>query len=215
MNNTLLIPLVGPLQSWSVDARFGERLTAQEPSKSGVIGLVCAALGRDRAEPIDDIAALRFGVRIDRPGILIRDYHTALDVASAGTREVGTVLSNRWYLSDAAFLAGLEGDPVLLTRIFEALADPVWPVFLGRKSCPPAVPLARGDGPLAVSLEEALATAPPLPGADIAQDVRLVLEDPGGPQIRPDQPLGSFAERRFVPRRVRTEVIPWNSPVST
>jgi len=212
---TLLIPLAGPLQSWSVDARFGERLTAQEPSKSGVLGLICAALGRDRAEPIGDLAALRFGVRVDRPGVLLRDYHTALDVASAGTRAVDTVLSNRWYLADAAFLAGFEGDAALLARIHASLSDPVWPVFLGRKACLPAMPLAKPDGFVEAPLERALAAAEPLPGTDVTVPVRLVIEDPAGPQTRPDQPVGSFADRRFASRRVRTEVIEWNLHASS
>jgi len=51
---TLLIPLVGPMQSWGTRSRFDHRDTEREPSKSGVIGLVCAAIGRDRNEPIDD-----------------------------------------------------------------------------------------------------------------------------------------------------------------
>ena len=215
MMSTLLIPLVGPLQSWSVDARFGERLTAQEPSKSGVLGLICAALGRDRAESIDDLSALRFGVRADRPGVLLRDYHTALDVASAGTKAVDTVLSNRWYLADAAVLAGLEGDAALLSTIHAALADPVWPVFLGRKSCLPAVPLSRPGALVEEPLERALRAAEPLPGTDVSLPARLVIEDPSGPQSRPDQPVGSFAERRFALRRVRTEVIAWNSHASS
>ncbi len=215
MISTLLIPLVGPLQSWSVDARFGERLTAQEPSKSGVLGLICAALGRDRTEPIDDLSALRFGVRVDRPGVLLRDYHTALDVASAGTKAVDTVLSNRWYLADAAFLAGLEGDTALLSTIHKALADPVWPVFLGRKACLPGMPLSMPGGLVDAPLESALVAAEPLPGADVSTRVRMVIEDPDGPQSRPDQPVGSFADRRFASRRVRTEVIEWNSHASS
>jgi CRISPR system Cascade subunit CasD len=212
--STLLIPLVGPLQSWSVDARFGERLTAQEPSKSGVLGLICAALGRDRSEPIDDLSALRFGVRVDRPGVLLRDYHTALNVASAGTKAVDTVLSNRWYLADAAFLAGLEGDAALLGAIHLALSDPVWPVFLGRKACIPAMPLSMPEALVEAPLERALAMADPLPGADVSVPVRLVIEDPNGPQSRPDQPVDNFASRRFASRRVRTELISWNSHAS-
>ena len=210
--STLLIPLVGPLQSWSVDARFGERLTGQEPSKSAVIGLLCAALGRDRAEPVDDLAALRFGVRIDRPGVLMRDYHTALNVASAGTRNTDTVLSNRWYLSDAAFLAGFEGDAELLAAVHGALANPHWPVFLGRKAFLPSLPLAMQEGIVASELDEALRSAAPLPGANTASTVRLVIEDPQGPQTRPDQPASPYAQRRFVQRRVRTEVMSWNLP---
>jgi CRISPR system Cascade subunit CasD len=211
--STLLIPLVGPLQSWSVDARFGERLTTQEPSKSAVIGLLCAALGRDRAEPVDDLAALRFGVRIDRPGVLMRDYHTALDVASAGTKNIDTVLSNRWYLSNAVFLVGFEGASELLCTVHHALANPCWPVFLGRKAFLPAMPLAMPDAIVEQPLREALLEAAPLPGADTNSPARLVIEDPEGPQNRPDQPASPYSQRRFVQRRVKTETLSWNLPV--
>lgn len=213
--STLLIPLVGPLQSWSIDARFGERLTTQEPSKSAVIGLLCAALGRDRHEPVDDLAALRFGVRVDRPGTLLRDYHTALDVASAGTRDVGTVLSNRWYLTDAAFLVGFEGDSALLTRVQDALRDPVWPLFLGRKSCPPSLPLVSPSGILDLTLLDALRHAPALETADTTRPARLVVEDEQGAQVRPDQPAGPYAQRHFRNRRITTLEMPWNSPESS
>jgi CRISPR system Cascade subunit CasD len=45
---TLLLRLVGPMQSWGTTSRFDQRDTGKEPSKSGVIGLVAAALGIDR-----------------------------------------------------------------------------------------------------------------------------------------------------------------------
>ena len=81
--HTLLFRLAGPMQSWGVQSRFTVRDTGLEPSKSGVIGLVCAALGRARNQPVDDLAALRMGVRVDREGKLAKDYHTALDVIKA------------------------------------------------------------------------------------------------------------------------------------
>jgi len=65
------------MQSWGVQSRFGVRDTGLEPSKSGVVGLLCAALGRARHEPIADLAALKMGVRVDCEGRLLRDYHTA------------------------------------------------------------------------------------------------------------------------------------------
>ena len=58
MNGVLLIPCVGPMQSWGTRSRFQERDTEREPSKSGIIGLLCAALGRDRNESVDDLADL-------------------------------------------------------------------------------------------------------------------------------------------------------------
>ena len=201
---TLLLPLIGPMQAWGLDARFGVRTTALEPSKSGVIGLFCAALGRDRSAPIDDLAVLRFGVRVDREGTLMRDFHTALEVVAAGNAGTSTVVSERWYLADASFIAGFEGDAELLNTVHQALRHPCWPVFLGRKACLPSVPLFAPDGLVDESLDGALRSWH-LNDVVGASSRRLVIEDTAGPQLRPDQPAGSFAERRFTTRRVRTE----------
>lgn len=203
MTATLLIPLVGPLQAWGLDSRFDLRQSGLEPSKSGVIGLCCAALGRDRSESIDDLAALLFGVRIDQEGRLSRDFHTAQNVIGSGESKLRTVVSNRWYLANAAFWAGLEGPTSLLDSIYAALQHPHWPLVLGRKSCPPTIP--PGSGVVVhKALTEALLSGKPL-APSVAQ-YRLVIEDPLGSQSRPDQPLGPFAERRFGMRRVTTQI---------
>lgn len=144
----LLVQLVSPLQSWGTSSRFQFRETRMEPSKSGVLGMICSALGRPRNEDVSDLAKLRFGVRVDRePSEVLRDYHTAQDVAKANQKQKsGTVPSERFYLSDAAFLVGLEGDYELLKQIDEALEKPKWQLFLGRKSCPPSAPLRIENG---------------------------------------------------------------------
>src|SRR5262245_44963159 len=85
--SVLLLRLAGPMQSWGTQSRFSVRDTGLEPSKSGVVGLLCAALGRKRHEPLDDLARLQMGVRADRPGRVARDYHTA-----GGERRAGSVL---------------------------------------------------------------------------------------------------------------------------
>ena len=76
---TLLLRLTGPMQSWGTASRFSERDTGPEPSKSGVLGLLCAALGVDRADwdRLNPLTFLRMGVRHDRPGIPRYDYQTA------------------------------------------------------------------------------------------------------------------------------------------
>ncbi len=74
--HTVGIRLQGIMQSWANGARGAIRPTHTRPTKAGVIGLIANALGRDFADPIDDLAALRFGVRIDEPGRLETDYHT-------------------------------------------------------------------------------------------------------------------------------------------
>jgi len=204
---TLLLRLEGPLQAWGTTSRFDERDTQLEPSKSGVLGLVCAALGRDRSEPLADLAALRMGVRVDREGIPLRDYQTATGVviAATGKADLGrTVVSPRYYLADALFLVGLEGERALLEQIQHALLQPVWPLCLGRKSCVPSAPVALPGGLVERSLVDALQTWPPL-REDLAPGsaVRGALEDASEGALRLDQPVAPFAERRFGPRFVK------------
>ena len=210
---TLLMRLQGPLQSWGTTSRFDERDTQLEPSKSGVLGLVCAALGRDRSEAVTDLAALRMGVRVDREGVPMRDYQTATGVLIAtGKADLRrTVVSPRFYLADAAFLVGLEGeDQRLLIRIHDALRKPFWPLALGRKSFVPGMPVWLSDGLSHLSLEQALAGYPRLVSAqraDHGQPLRCLLEDHQDGAIRLDQPVAPFAERRFGPRFVKSGVL--------
>ncbi|MEV4611070.1 type I-E CRISPR-associated protein Cas5/CasD [Kitasatospora sp. NPDC049258] len=151
----LLLHLAGPLQSWGERSQFNERDTAPFPTRSGVIGLLASALGRRRGESIDDLAELSLTVRADRPGVLLRDLHTVggglsgrdTVTTAEGKKRPGaaaTLLSHRYYLADAAFTAALTGDPDLLATCAQALREPVWPPFLGRRSCPPEGPLTLG-----------------------------------------------------------------------
>jgi CRISPR-associated protein (Cas_Cas5) len=98
---------------------------------------ICAPHARE--DDVSDLAALRFGVRTDRAGRVVRDYHTALDIVpAAGGKPNRSVISERYYLADASFLAGLEGDCGLLELIHNALERPAVPLSLGRRSCPPS-----------------------------------------------------------------------------
>lgn len=217
---TLLLRLVGPMQSWGTTSRFDERDSQLEPSKSGVLGLVCAVLGRDRAEPVDDLARLRMGVRVDREGLLMRDYQTAGGdpdpskktlVLASGDVKNRTVISPRYYLADAAFLVGLEGtDRDLLQRVHAALLTPVWPLALGRKSFPPGEPVWMKDGIRDEGLREALLARPRIatPRPEHRNEpLRLVLEHGSEGAVRLDQPVAPFAERRFGPRYIVSEAI--------
>jgi len=219
------------MQSWGTQSRFTMRDTGQEPSKSGVIGLLCAALGRPRTASVTDLAALWMGVRVDREGVMRVDYQTAggehrkgesYGVAKASGGSPDTVQSNRYYLADASFLVGLEGDDVLLREIDAALAAPIWQLSLGRKSYVPGMPVRlpdappEGPGPRDVPLRQALQDYPwptPREGSRDAVPVRLrvVLDDEENPnaEVRRDVPI-SFEHRQFGLRRVRTDWI--NNP---
>jgi CRISPR system Cascade subunit CasD len=213
--SVLLLRLSGPMQSWGVQSRFTVRDTGLEPSKSGVVGLLCAALGRGRNEPLQDLAACKMGVRVDQEGRVARDYHTAgkgdIIKASGKVETKNLVVSTRYYLADARFLVGLEGTQAdLLARVHAAVRDPHWPLYLGRKAFVPGEPVWLRDGlRLDEDLPEALEHYPWL-GWDPDKrpdQVRMVLEDAGGSEVRPDQPI-SFVERRFAPRRIRTHFMP-------
>lgn len=151
---TLLLKLAGPMQAWGAASRFSQRTTRQEPTKSGVLGLLAAAQGRRRTDPLEDLARLKFGVRIDQPGHLIRDFQTAKSLDEKRTMP----LSYRYYLGDAVFVAGVEGDASLVEALAEALQNPTFPLYLGRRSCPPSGPLQLGVHEM--PLEKALESAP-------------------------------------------------------
>lgn len=134
--STLLLRFMAPMQSWGISAKFDSRSTERIPSKSAVIGMIAGALGRRRNESIDDLNTLRFGVRVDREGQLLRDFQTAKN-PNKKTSVYGKPGIYRDYLADAAFLVGLEGDDERLKMIENAIKHPVFPIFLGRRSCPP------------------------------------------------------------------------------
>ena len=137
---TLLIRMAAPLQSWGVDSKFETRRTGREPSKSGIVGFLAAAMGykRDEDDKIAELSRLNIGVRVDKEGTLLRDYHTVHGQKSA-------YVTNRYYLSDAIFLVGVESnDEELMKKLANALEYPTFPLFLGRRSCPPTLPIYLG-----------------------------------------------------------------------
>lgn len=222
---TLLLRLAGPLQSWGASSRFVQRTTENAPTKSGVLGLLAAAEGRPRDADLSDLAALRFGVRIDRPGSRIRDFH------KAENSDTGRVLplSYRYYLADAVFVAGVEGEDAFVRRLYAAVDAPRFLPYLGRRSCPPSHPLLLEDrGSLSGRpLEDALREAPwqggrgprgrrtendqPPEGLDMLLDCPP--QDTPDFQLR-DAPLSYDPHhRRYAMRGVRTGHVPPSAPL--
>lgn len=203
---TLLLRLQAPMQSWGISSQFTNRDTAREPSKSGVIGLICAALGRPRNADLSDLVQLHMGVRVDREGILEKDYHIAQDVFQAsGSGTKDSEPSERFYLADAVFLVGLEGERELLHEIHQALKSPHWTLYLGRKSFPPSKPVWLRKGLQEGTLIDALKSFPSLVPEPTIK-MRLVLESDSGEFARTDVPI-NFSERRFSSRRIHMSQI--------
>jgi CRISPR system Cascade subunit CasD len=238
----LALRLEAPLQAWGDSAKWSVRDTRPEPTMSGVLGLVAAAAGwrldDDGDRRVAELArVVRIGVRADREGAPLRDYHTIGGTRSgretpwtglltaegktkrnASTGSLHTEVSERNYLSDACFLVMIEADKATLDLIERALRAPVWPPFFGRKACVPAAPIcpARADSPSRVSgsLIEAIAAHPWLGRANDkpAGQLRVVVDEAAGANgglrgLRRDVPE-SFRHRRFRHRYVREFTVP-------
>lgn len=218
---TLLLRLVGPMQSWGTTSRFDQRDTGKEPSKSGVIGLIAAAMGidRDNWTDLEPLTHLIMGVRHDRSGVPRQDYQTAgcapsdTIIKADGKASKDGVVSQRFYLADAAFLVGLQGDDrVLLQEAHAALCDPTWSLGLGRKSYVPSEPIWLENGVQDDPLREVLTRWPwiasPRKWEENPERLLVSFESQDGSgTLKMDQPLSSFAERRFGARFIRSEWI--------
>lgn len=69
-------------------------------------------------------------------------------------------LTYRYYLSDARFLVALGAKRELLETLDQAIHTPKWPLFLGRRSCPPDYPLSLGIHDEYADVRQALDSEP-------------------------------------------------------
>jgi len=197
---TLLMRIRSPMMSWGDHSRFTIRDTRREPTKSAVIGLLCAALGRPRWEPIADLSALKMGVRVNKEGIVQCDYHTVMDAIKSSGDKGDTVVSQRYYIADADYLVGLESsDRALLDRLDIALLTPRWQLYFGRKSFVPSCPIRIGvnEQSLSGALHEH-------PYRGKSNRIRYVIEVSNSLDVRRDVPL-DWQKRLFGSRCVETE----------
>ena len=165
MPYVMLLRLKGtPYQSWGTNSRFESRATDIVPSKSGVCGMIAAALGYDYGHDLTALRKLRFGVRADDYGKIEIDYQTvncspylpfhienvstAIENGKTAQRiernirkpkwnTSSTKISKRTYISGGVFVVAIESESAdFLSEIADALLHPVYTLFLGRKSCP-------------------------------------------------------------------------------
>lgn len=213
MTATLLIQLNALLQAWGAVGQYGGTVeTMPRPTKSGVLGMVANALGRDYSDDMSDLSSLRFAVRTEKQGRIFADYRTAgggkgfgenysspskmWDGRAVGNaaKLVGDVsLRTATYLEEAAFTVSLTGDGELLAQIRESLIRPARPVFLGRKSCPVEKPLVDDESLLSGDQHTML--------AETAEGRHVWVEDRDGDICYENPARGR--DRRFGPVRIR------------
>ncbi len=215
----LAIYLDAPLQSWGVSSRFQRRGTESAPSKSGVLGLISAAMGIDKhasdeSDRLAPLSACSFSVfplatgEKPAPVLRLEDFHTVgggydrddpvdkLRIARKASGGVSTtIVTRRFYLEQARFAAVLVGDSGILQKVAAALEDPIWGVWFGRKCCLPAAPLLPT---LASSMSDALDALLQKTGSRIVGE-GCIEQDGAGAWHHPDQPV-SFGRREFVSR---------------
>ena len=155
--------LYAPLSSWGDIAVGMERRSYYQPSKSAVIGMVAAALGVKRYEEDKYKAlfnSLGFGIKLLNPGEGVIDYHTTQmpkkerdvvyrtrrDELYANPEGINTIISRREYRCDSLSIIALweidnSKNNYSLKEVQTALQYPTYHLYLGRKACPPALPL--------------------------------------------------------------------------
>lgn len=221
----LTLMLTGPMQSWGFASRFQRRTTGMHPTKSGVLGLICAAMGlakgsSEERHVLPKLAALRMttitiprtveGTSSHLPMRRIEDYHTVLDTRRAsGALNKDAVVTYRQYLIDIRFGVIFKGNRDLLEKVAVSLQDPRWGTWLGRKSCIPAEPIYRGVFANVDEAHRSLIGELPLDDFTIIADAEQFEE---GTDSLNDQPI-SFGEvtssgadkRKFVHRRIKVQ----------
>lgn len=166
MTEFLLFTIYAPLASWGEIAVGESRSSWDRPSRSGVLGLVAAALGIEREDQsLHNALDADYGiaVRLDASGTPMTDYHTAQTVAASvvkkkrpATRaallasvapgDQETILSRRAYRQDAlatiAIWTRTMAPQWSLHELADALRRPRFVLYAGRKANPLGLPLA-------------------------------------------------------------------------
>lgn len=228
----LLLWLEAPLQAWGHDSKFGRRDSLDFPTKSGLLGLLCCARGAagEQAGWLErwaerDLQVMAY-VPLDRQGRplqrlpLLRDFQMVgsgfedpdpwvsllIPKTSEGKKAVGggTKMTYRYYLQDMAYAIALQGPDVELQELAEALQNPVWDLYLGRKTCVPTEFVFQG---VHKNLDEAMQRASELAKDKSRQAVFRVLqgEHEGEVLTLNDVPLQFGEHKQYRDRRVTVQ----------
>jgi len=230
-NKVLAFYVDAPLQSWGVSSQFDRRNTELHPTKSGVVGILAAALGIDfdsltEEAEIAELAGLRMTTYgIDKnagySAARLTDYHTIgggwqethkkdpanlfakLSVPRSANSPApwGVVQTWRCYLVDAKFVVFLEGNSEVLEKCRASLENPKYGVWFGRKSCIPSTHLSPVIAGSICDALVALSRRIDCPNLPSMVTSRLEERYGDGAWFQRDQPI-SFKNRKYAARPV-------------
>lgn len=233
--------LCGPTAAWGTEGAVGSvRPTWGEPSFSALLGMIAAARGlpRNDASALEALTrGLRFAMRIDVSGEVFTDFHTFQTASTPHAKKVAklvrhptrpdvlrhaqglqTGVTERGYVADfAAWIAVYRlddgGEVPSLAEIADALRGPRWPIYLGRRACPPSAPL----DPRIVEVDDVEAFARTDTRTDLAA-YRSLMARPRWPRTAPAHrrllwqpgfPLPTGASTTFQRRGLPTTRTAW------
>lgn len=204
--------LDSPLQSWGYQSRFDRRTSFSMPTRSGIIGMICAAMGIDRVDAgaLEQFAAINLTCLALKQHVRLIDFHTIgggwdkkIDsnnlIPKADGKPGKTKITRREYLQNSKFGVLIDGPEKILHEIAEAMKNPKWGIWFGRKSCIPASPVFQG---IFTSAEKATNHLVKLAGTKVERQVDEVTSFEDGCDTLYDIPL-NFHTRQFAPRRIR------------
>ncbi len=214
----LAMYLDAPMQSWGYMSRFDRRTTLSHPTRSGIIGMLCAAMGRDRSDVqiLEQFQETGLDVYTYQMERRLVDFHTVgggfdksnyrekfCIVPKADGKPGSTVVTQREYLLGSRFGAVLSGHSEFIERAGSALKNPKWGIWLGRKSCIPATPIWQGVFDTDQEAVDRLLVCAKQSGCagKVIRSVREVDRFDQGTDSLMDIPL-DFSKRTFTQRRI-------------
>lgn len=226
MSHFVVFPVIAPLQSWGVNGVGLHRPTHSHPTKSGIVGVICSALGIHRGDPrlLEVASQAKVNVRVDKAGKNRKDFQIFTfkkepdRVASWGSSAdkdhpdkswLGSKMRDKFYLNDAAFVVAVEAPSLEVAQQWrDALISPQNLLYWGRKSCPTGrihAQVVEAESPRQALDSEFFAAG--------ACDVVYLLEDINGGFVLRDDPagfneLGLLKYRERFLRREVTKVSP-------
>lgn len=178
------------------------------PTKSAVVGMLAAALGRTKSDSITDLNQLLIGTCTTNAGVL----HTRFGTITGASQLEGGIRSNPLIRKKGYFQAATLGpgdsylvrhivafqseDEMFVQELLKALTAPVFPVFVGRANCRPAEPMPLGY--LEGTLEDAFALIK-VPTTAI---IEVLPSDPAPNKRRVMDTMDSLSGRNAISRFV-------------